>query len=291
MESVRIGVIGGSGLYKMEELTDLRTYDLETPFGKPSAPIVVGTLRGHRVAFIPRHGIGHRYMPSEVPYRANIFALKLMGVTHIIGVSACGSLQATYAPGHMVIPDQLVDLTYGRPRTFFGDGLVAHVSVAEPFAHRLSQLLYESVRAVGGIAHRGGTFLTVEGPRFSTRGESFVFRQWGMGLIGMTTSPEAYLAREAEMHYAVIGHVTDYDSWHESEEPVTVEMVVATMQRSIAVAQQAVAHAVAELGANPDAYTEEEITNALKAAFITNREVVPAGVVERLRPIIGKYFS
>jgi len=291
MESVRIGVIGGSGLYNMEELTDRRTYDLDTPFGKPSAPIVVGTLRGQRVAFIPRHGIGHRYAPSEVPYRANIFALKLMGVTHLISVSACGSLQAAYAPGHMVIPDQLVDLTNGRPHSFFGNGLVAHVSVAEPFASLLSRLLYESVRAVGGTAHQGGAYITVEGPRFSTRGESLIFRQWGMAIIGMTTSPEAFLAREAEIHYAVMGHVTDYDSWHETEEPVTVDMVVATMERSISTAQQALAYAVNRLGADLDAYTEDDIANALATAIITKRHVIPPDVLERLWPIIGKYFA
>ncbi len=283
MEAVRIGVLGGSGLYHMDELADRRTYDLDTPFGKPSAPVVVGTLRGERVAFIPRHGIGHVYIPSRVPYRANIFALKQMGVTHIIGVSACGSLREDFAPGHMVIPDQLVDLTRERPRTFFGDGLVVHVSVAEPFAPRLAGLLADSVVRAGGIAHRGGNFITVEGPRFSTRGESMIFRQWGMGLIGMTTSPEAFLAREAEMHYAVIGHVTDYDSWHAEEAPVTVEMVVATMRASLAIAQQAVAHAVEALAANYAAYSDDFITNALATAFITDRnEIGRASCRERV---------
>lgn len=291
MESVRIGVIGGSGLYKMQELTDLKSYDVDTPFGKPSAPIMVGTLRGQRVAFIPRHGQGHRFSPSEVPYRANIFALKQMGVTHLISVSACGSLREQYAPGHMVIPDQIFDLTRNRARSFFGDGLVAHVSVAHPFAPKLSQLLYKAVQEAGGTASPKGNFITIEGPRFSTRGESLVFRQWGMDIIGMTTSPEAYLAREAEMHYAVIGHVTDYDSWHEDEEPVTVEMVIATMQKSISVAQRAVAIAVERLAADFDACSEDFVMNALSTAFITDRAAIPAETRERLAPIVGKYLD
>ncbi len=291
MESVRIGVIGGSGLYNMQELTDRTTYHVSTPFGNPSAPILVGTLRGERVAFIPRHGQGHVLTPSEVPYRANIFALKAMGVTHVISVSACGSLREAFAPGHMVIPDQLVDLTRDRKRSFFEDGLVAHVSVAEPFAPRLSRLLHDAVRQAGGTAHLGGSFITVEGPRFSTRGESTIFRQWGMGIIGMTTSPEAFLAREAEMHYAVIGHVTDYDSWHEEEEPVSVEMVIATMQHSLTVAQQAVAITVERLAADIAAYTDDFVEHALATAFITNRDAIPAETLHRLQPIVGKYFA
>ena len=291
MEAVRIGVIGGSGLYNMQDLTDLKHYDVETPFGKPSAPIAVGTLRGQRVAFIPRHGIGHALLPSEVPYRANIFALKQMGVTHIISVSACGSLKETFAPGHMVIPDQIYDLTRDRQRTFFGEGLVAHVSVAEPFAPSLSRLLFDAVQAAGGTAHLGGNFITIEGPRFSTRGESLVFRQWSMDIIGMTTSPEAYLAREAEMHYAVIGHVTDYDSWHEEEEPVTVEMVLATMRHSLSIAQQAVAISVERLAADFAAYTDDMVENALATALMTNPDVIPAETLARLQPIVGKYYA
>ncbi len=291
MEPVRIGVIGGSGLYAMAELTDRQTIDIHTPFGQPSAPVVVGRLRGQRVAFIPRHGIGHHLMPSEVPYRANIYALKTLGVTHVISVSACGSLREDYAPGHIIIPDQLVDFTKGRPRTFFGDGLVAHISIAEPFSRKLSDLLYETVREAGGTAHKGGTFITVEGPRFSTKGESHTFRQWGMSIIGMTSSPETYLAREAEMHYAVMAHVTDYDVWHEQEEPVTVEMVIAIMHQNLQVAQRAVALAVERLAASPEAYRDEEIENALATAIITDKNVVPAETLERLKPIVGKYFS
>jgi 5'-methylthioadenosine phosphorylase len=291
MESVRIGVIGGSGLYNMAEFTDRQEYVIDTPFGAPSAPVVVGTLRGQRIAFIPRHGIGHKYSPTEVNYRANIHAFKQMGITHVISVSACGSLQEPFAPGHMVIPDQLFDFTKERERTFFEDGLVAHVSVAEPFAVKLSKLLYESVQAAGGTAHLGGNFITIEGPRFSTGGESHVFRQWGMDIIGMTTSPEAYLAREAEMHYAVIGHVTDYDSWHEEEEPVTVDMVIATLQESVRIAQQAVAITVERLAADFDAYTEDAVTNALAAALITNRDAIAPESIERLRLLVGKYLT
>ncbi len=291
MEMVRIGVIGGSGLYNMAELTDRQTVDIETPFGRPSAPVVVGTLRGQRVAFIPRHGIGHRYMPTEVPYRANIFALKKLGVRHVISVSACGSLREDYAPGHIVIPDQLFDYTHRRERTFFGEGLVAHVSVAEPFSPALSDLLYQAVQEVGGTVHRGGTFITIEGPRFSTRGESRVFRQWGMSIIGMTTSPEAFLAREAEMHYAVMAHVTDYDSWHEAEQPVTVEMVIATMNQNLEVAQRAVAVAVEKLAASSEGLRGEGVEDALATAVITARDAIPTETVERLRPIVGRYFA
>lgn len=290
MDSVRFGVIGGSGLYHMPELTDVETADLDTPFGKPSAPVVVGTLRGQRVAFVPRHGIGHRYTPTEVPYRANIFALKLLGVTHVIGVSACGSLREDYAPGHIVIPDQLFDYTKERRRSFFGGGLVAHISVADPFCPTLGALLADAVKDSGGTVHRGGTFITVEGPRFSTRGESHVFRQWGMSLIGMTTSPEAFLAREAELHYAVMAHVTDYDVWHESENPVTVEMVVAIMNRNLATAQQAVALAVERLAAataEPSCGCE----NALAAAFLTDRQTIAKQTLEQLKPLVGKYFA
>lgn len=291
METVRIGVIGGSGLYNMAELTDRQTVDIETPFGRPSAPVVVGTLRGQRVAFIPRHGIGHRYTPTEVPYRANIFALKKLGVRHVISVSACGSLREDYAPGHIVIPDQLFDYTHRRERTFFGEGLVAHVSMAEPFSLALSDLLYQAVQEVGGTVHRGGTFITIEGPRFSTRGESHVFRQWGMSIIGMTTSPEAFLAREAEMHYAVMAHVTDYDSWHEAKQPVTVEMVIATMNQNLEVAQRAVAVAVEKLAASPEGLRGEGVEDALATAVITARDAIPTETVERLRPIVGRHFA
>ncbi|MBN1285256.1 MAG: S-methyl-5'-thioadenosine phosphorylase [Anaerolineae bacterium] len=291
-DPIRIAVIGGSGLYAIDELTDVEERNIDTPFGLPSDAIVVGTLRGQRVAFLPRHGRGHVHTPGQVPYRANIFALKTLGVKHIIGVSACGSLQEQYAPGHIVIPDQLFDYTKDeRGRTFFGGGLVAHVSIAEPFCPALSQVLYDACTEAGGVTvHKGGTFITIEGPRFSTKGESGIFRKWGCDIIGMTTSPEAYLAREAEMCYAVIAHVTDYDVWHESEAPVTVEMVIRTLQANIAHARRSITLAVEKVGAmlgEPCAVCHD----ALKYAFITAPDRVPPAAIAKIRPIVGRYFG
>ncbi|HKG55592.1 MAG TPA: S-methyl-5'-thioadenosine phosphorylase, partial [Anaerolineales bacterium] len=223
-ETVSLAILGGSGLYEMPGLTEPHEHDILTPFGETSAPIVVGTLEGERIAFLARHGIGHHITPSEVPYRANIYALKSLGVERIISISACGSLQEQFAPGHIVIPDQIYDNTHGRARSFFGEGLVAHVSVADPFCSDLSDQLEEAVRLAGGVLHRGGSLITIEGPRFSTKAESNTYRGWGMSIIGMTASPEAFLAREAEICYATMAHVTDYDVWHVSEAPVTVEM-------------------------------------------------------------------
>ncbi len=288
-DSARIAVIGGSGLYKMPQLAEIREYEIDTPFGPPSDSIVVGTLNGVRVAFIPRHGQGHIYQPSEVPYRANIYALKTLGVERIIAVSACGSLREDYAPGHIVVPDQLYDHTKGqRERTFFGAGLVAHVGVADPFCPELSRSLARSAQEAGGEVHEGGAFVTIEGPRFSTRGESNVFRSWGMSLIGMTTSPEAYLAREAEICYAVMAHVTDYDVWHESEEPVTVEMVIRTLQANLELARGAIMRVVVEMA---EAKRQCACQNALADAILTDRRKIPPETLERLSPIVGKYFS
>src|SRR4051812_31822715 len=240
MEPVRIAVIGGSGLYHMPEFTDVVEHRIDTPYGPPSDAVVVGMLRGQRVAFISRHRRGHVLTPSEVPYRANIYALKTLGVSHVIAVSACGSLKEALAPGHIVIPDQLFDNTKDdRGRSFFGQGLVGHVGVADPFCPTLSKVVGEASRAVGATVHEGGTFVTIEGPRFSTKGESRVWRQFGFDIIGMTTSPEAFLAREAEMHYAVIAHVTDYDVWHEV--PVTSDAVFKQFNENIHMAQQSVA--------------------------------------------------
>lgn len=288
IEQVSIGVIGGSGLYRMPEITDKIAHVIPTPFGNPSSEIVVGTLRGKRVAFLARHGSGHIYTPSTVPYRANIYALKLLGVRQIIAVNACGSLREDYAPGHLVIPDQLFDYTMGqRPRSFFDTGLVAHVSVAEPFCRELCDLLYKSVIKVGGTVHKGGTFLIEEGARFATKAESNIFRQWGCSLIGMTTAPEAFLAREAEIAYATIAHITDYDSWHVSEEPVTVDKVIATMHRNIEIVQMAVAAAVERLDETADC----DCHHALQTALLTDRKAVPQAMLERLKPIIGRYFA
>jgi 5'-methylthioadenosine phosphorylase len=288
MEQVSIGVMGGSGLYQMPEISDVKQYDIDTPFGKPSAPPVVGTLRGKRVAFLPRHGAGHVYTPSTVPYRANICALKMMGVRHIIAVNACGSLREDYAPGHVVIPDQLNDMTkHDRGNSFFETGMVAHISVADPFCTELSQIACHAVTAVGATAHSGGTLVTIEGPRFSTRGESNIYRKLGCDIIGMTTCPEAFLAREAEICYAVMAHVTDYDVWHVSEQPVTVEMVIATLHKNIAIAQQAVATTVE--------YLDESHTcschHALENAVMTHSDAVPPDVYERLKPIAGRLFN
>lgn len=287
--AIEIGIIGGSGLYNMPQLSEVEEFVVDTPFGSPSGPITIGSIAGTRVAFISRHGLGHIYSPSTVPYRANIFALKSLGVRFVISVSACGSLQEEYAPGHIVVPDQLFDNTKDeRGRSFFGDGLVAHVSVDEPFSGVLRGLIIKHVAEAGGIVHDGGAFITIEGPRFSTKAESNVFRSWGMSIIGMTTSPEAFLAREAEMCYAVMAHVTDYDVWHTSEEPVTVDMVIETMNKNIATAQAAIVGIVGEIArTNPSCGDE----SALAAAVLTNPSSISAEERERLKIIVGKYFD
>jgi 5'-methylthioadenosine phosphorylase len=281
-----LAIIGGSGLYNIKGLSDSVEHDVVTPFGRPSDPVVVGTLAGQRVAFLARHGRGHRFTPSEVNYRANLFALKMLGVERVIAVSACGSLREDYAPGHIVIPDQIYDNTRDRPRTFFGEGLVAHVGVAEPFCPTLSQQLYEAVRATGATAHKGGAFITIEGPRFSTRAESNTFRKWGMSLVGMTTSPEAFLAREAEMCYACMAHVTDYDVWHVSEDPVTVEMVIRTLSANTAFAQDA----LTTLASVPADRDHCPCPTALADAVLSDRAGIPASVKDKLQPLVGKYL-
>lgn len=288
MESIRVGVIGGTSVYNMSELTDVEELHIDTPYGSPSDAVVVGTLAGERVAFIPRHGRGHVYTPSEVPYRANIYALKLLGVQQVISVSACGSLREEFAPGHIVIPDQLVDRTRGeRPNSFFEEGLVGHVSVADPFCDTLSAILADAVAQAGGVVHRGGTFITVEGPRFSTRAESALYRSWGMDVIGMTTSPEAFLAREAEMCYAVMAHVTDYDVWHEAEDDVSVELVLQTVHANVALAQRAVFNAVQRLAGG---IADCACYHALEGALLTDPRRVPVETLNRLQPIVGKYL-
>jgi 5'-methylthioadenosine phosphorylase len=282
-----LAIIGGSGLYNIKGLTDVQEHDLVTPFGRPSDPVVVGTLAGQRVAFLARHGRGHRFTPSEVNYRANLFALKMLGVERVVAVSACGSLREDYAPGHIVIPDQIYDNTKDRPRTFFGDGLVAHVGVAEPFCPTLSRQLYDAVQATGATTHQGGAFVTIEGPRFSTKAESNTFRKWGMSLVGMTTSPEAFLAREAELCYACMAHVTDYDVWHVSEEPVTVEMVIRTLSANTAYAQAA----LTALAAAPADRSHCPCPTALADAILSDRASLPASVKQKLQPLVGKYLQ
>lgn len=286
-ESIKIAVIGGSGLYNMPEITDVSTRRVDTPYGPTSADIVVGTLRGKRVAFLPRHGLGHVFTPGTVPYRANIWALKSLGVRFIIAVNACGSLREDYAPGHIVIPDQLFDHTKSERggRSFFEAGLVAHVGVSDPFSPELSQILYTAVQRAGGTVHHGGTFIVIEGPRFSTKGESRIYQQWGCSIIGMTTCPEAFLAREAEIAYATMAHVTDYDVWH--DEPVSNEMVVATFSRNLTLAQQSVAAAIASIDENA-VYAAH---SALAGAIMTDSKVRSPEAVERLRPIIGRVSS
>jgi 5'-methylthioadenosine phosphorylase len=285
MEPVKIGVIGGSGVYDMQALTDIEEVKPKTPFGEPSDAIVVGTLSGQRAAFLPRHGRGHRISPTELNSRANIFALKSLGVERIVSISACGSLREDYAPRHIVIPDQLFDRTRERPLSFFGGGLVVHISFAEPFCPGLSSALYAAVRAAGATVHKGGAFVACEGPRFSTKAESNVFRQWGMDIIGMTAVPEAQLAREAEICYATMAHVTDYDVWHESEETVTVEVVIKNLLANAEVAKQAIQNLIPAL---PEDRTCD-CPVALRDAIITNRDIIPEQVKKDLAVLIGKY--
>jgi 5'-methylthioadenosine phosphorylase len=288
MSDVELAVIGGSGLYAMDGLEAIETIAMDTPFGAPSADVVIGTLHGRRIAFLPRHGKGHVLTPSEIPYRANVYALKLLGVRYIVSVSACGSLGEDFAPGHIVVPDQLFDFTRDRQRTFFGDGLVAHVSVAEPFSPELSAALADAVASTGATIHRTGTFITIEGPRFSTRAESNTFRAWGMSIIGMTTSPEAFLAAEAEIAYAVMAHVTDYDVWHETEEAVTVEMVIRTLTRNTKHAQAAIARLVEEWDTWAGNFA---VHDALRDALITDPTYIPQEARTVLAPLVARHLE
>ncbi|HEY5984217.1 MAG TPA: S-methyl-5'-thioadenosine phosphorylase [Anaerolineales bacterium] len=285
-EPFALGVIGGSGLYDIRGLENTTTLDVDTPFGPTSAPIRVGTFKGRKIAFLARHGVGHRLMPSEVPYRANIFAFKIIGVERIISISACGSLREDLPPGHIVVPDQLLDHTKGRARTFFGDGIVAHLSTPAPFCPELSGIVADAVREAGGTVHAGGTAITIEGPRFSTRAESQLYRSWGLSLIGMTTAPEVFLAREAELCYAVMAHVTDYDVWHASEAPVTVEAVVRTLEKNTTLAQAAIQMILARLG--PERHCD--CPNALAGAIITRPDAIPPETLQRLAPLVRKYI-
>lgn len=286
MPEASVAVIGGSGFYQIEGLSDIEEVYPNTPFGRPSDSIVIGTLEGRRVAFLPRHGRGHRFSPTEVPMRANIFALKQMGVQQIISVSAVGSMREDYAPLDIVVPDQLLDRTKHRPSTFFGDGVVVHVAFANPFCSVMSAALYQAALEAGAKVHRGGTYICIEGPQFSTRAESRIYRQWGVDIIGMTAIPEAKLAREAEMCYAMLAMVTDYDVWHVSEQPVTVEMIVHNLYRNVDTAKRIVK---ASLPLIQDTRTCE-CTNALQDAIITDRDKIPKKARERLGLLIGKYL-
>ena len=282
-----LAVIGGSGLYQFEDLQEIEVLELVTPYGAPSSPITIGKLHGKRVAFLARHGIGHILSPSEVPYQANIYALKSLGVSRIVSVSACGSLREAYAPGHIIIPHQIFDFTHKRERSFFGKGLVAHVSVADPFCESLSDTLEDSLKELNATYHRGGVYITIEGPRFSTKGESGLYRQWGMDIIGMTASPEVFLAREAEICYTTMAHVTDYDVWHVSEETVTVDMVVKTLMKNVRIAQETIIKMVDKI--NPSAHCQCE--EALQDALITQPDHFDPQKREQLNLLLSKYLD
>ena len=285
--SISIGIIGGSGLYDMAELTDREERSVSTPFGDPSAPYVIATLRGKRVAFLSRHGAGHRLLPSELNFRANIYGFKTLGVEYILSASAVGSLKEEYKPLDLVIPDQFLDRTRGRISTFFGQGLVAHVGFAHPFCAPLSAIAVGSARQAGATVHKGGTYVCMEGPQFSTLAESRLYRSWGMDIIGMTNLQEAKLAREAEICYTTIALVTDYDCWHPDHDQVTVEMIVANLTQNSKTAQQVIANAVGQL---PFERTCECAT-ALKYAIITRPDTVPAETKKNLGPIIRRYLQ
>ena len=287
MEQVQIGIIGGSGLYDMAEVTDRKEVIVTTPFGDPSGPYVIGTLRGKRVAFLSRHGAGHRLSPSELNFRANLFGMKRLGVEYILSASAVGSLKEEYKPLDIVIPDQFIDRTRGRVSTFFGRGLVAHIAFAHPFCKILSGVALSSGKAANAQIHEGGTYVCMEGPQFSTLAESKLYRSWGADIIGMTNLQEAKLAREAEICYTTIALVTDYDCWHPDHDSVTVEMIVANLTQNAKTAQQIIARAVDRL---PFERTCECAT-ALKYALITRPEAVPEDTARDLAPIVGKYLQ
>jgi 5'-methylthioadenosine phosphorylase len=285
--SITIGIIGGSGLYDMAELTDREERRVETPFGEPSAPYVIGTLRGKRVVFLARHGLGHRLMPSELNFRANIFGMKLLGVQYILSASAVGSLKEQYKPSDIVIPDQFFDRTKGRVSTFFGRGLAAHVGFAHPFCGILSDIAHQSGMEAGATIHKGGTYVCMEGPQFSTLAESKLYRSWNMDIIGMTNLQEAKLAREAEICYATLALVTDYDCWHPDHDSVTVDMVIATLTQNARMAQDIIAGAVGRLPYKRTC----ECASALKFALVTRPEAMSPQAKADLAPIVGKYLE
>ena len=284
---VDIGIIGGSGLYDMDGLAGVREVKVRTPFGEPSDALVTGTLDGIRLAFLSRHGRGHRIAPTDINYRANIYALKTLGVERVISVSAVGSMKEALKPGHVVLPDQFIDHTKRRAGTFFEKGIVAHVAFADPVCGRLAELLHKAAQSVGTTVHQGGTYLCIEGPQFSSRGESFLYRQWGVDVIGMTNMPEAKLAREAELCYATVALVTDYDCWHGSEESVTVEMILATLRSNVAQAKRILRAAV------PAAREARTCAcgSALQYAIVTAPDRIPPAARRKLQPLIGKYLK
>src|SRR5437588_10612832 len=288
MPAAKIGIIGGSGLYQKPEVTEVDEIEVETPFGDPSDKFILGTLEGERVAFLPRHGRGHRFTPTEVPFRANIYAMKMLGVERILSASAVGSLQEQYAPLDMVIPDQFFDRTRARAResTFFGEGIVAHVTFAHPVCEELGDVLEESCKVTNVKTHRRGTYLCMEGPAFSTKAESEVYRSWGMSIIGMTNLQEAKLAREAEICYVTIAMVTDYDCWHPQHDAVTVSDIIANLIKNAENAAKVVSEAVARM---PEARTCK-CGSALSHAIITDRKAIPETTRKKLDLLIGKYL-
>ena len=286
--SVKIGVIGGSGFYQMEGLSDIEKIDLDTPFGKPSDSLILGTIEGKRVVFLPRHGVGHRLLPSEINVRANIHALKSLGVEWIISVSAVGSLKSEIEPRHFVVPDQLFDHTKNRVSTFFGEGLVAHVSLAHPFCPVLSELIYEGGISVGVTTHKGGTYICMEGPAFSTQAESNVYRQLGFDVIGMTAATEAKLAREAEICYATLACSTDYDCWHPDHDNVTAEMILQHLLANVETAKEATKATIRRI---PDERTGCACSTALEKSIATNQKLIPENTRRKLDLLIGKYME
>lgn len=288
MDQMTIGVIGGSGLYEIEGLTDIEEVRLETPFGDPSDPFITGMLGDIKMVFLPRHGKGHRLLPSEVPYRANIYGMKKLGVQRIISVSAVGSMKEKIVPGHIVIPDQFFDRTQGkRDSTFFGQGVTVHVQFANPVCSELSGVLYKAGQSAGATVHRDGTYLCIEGPNFSTRAESMIYRSWGVDIIGMTNIPEARLAREAEICYGTVALATDYDCWHDSHEDVSVETVLAIIKQNVTMARNIIKYAAQALSAAPQC----DCGDSLKYAIMTDRSLIPEQTRKDLEPILGKYLD
>jgi 5'-methylthioadenosine phosphorylase len=288
MEQMTIGVIGGSGLYEIEGLTDIEEVRLETPFGDPSDSFITGMLDGIKMVFLPRHGRGHRLLPSEVPFRANIYGMKKLGVQRIISVSAVGSMKEEIVPGHIVIPDQFFDRTQGkRASTFFGQGVTGHVQFADPVCSELSGVLFAAGQRAGATVHQGGTYICIEGPNFSTRAESMIYRSWGVDIIGMTNLPEARLAREAEICYGTVALATDYDCWHDTHEDVSVETVLEIIKQNVAMARNIIKYAARALSKAPQCGCGD----SLKYAIMTDRSLIPEQTRKDLEPILGKYLD